>query len=73
MVCFKKKELQEIVQLVGPMHSTDQQLTLEIARMIREYFLQQNGFHDVDAFCDIKQQYAMAKAIPTFQESQKMR
>ncbi|MAK42031.1 MAG: V-type ATP synthase subunit A [Candidatus Thermoplasmatota archaeon] len=68
----EEAELQEIVQLVGSdALPTDQQLTLEVARMIREYFLQQNGFHDVDAFCDIKQQYAMAKAILTFQESAK--
>jgi V/A-type H+-transporting ATPase subunit A len=50
---------------------TDQQLTLEVARMIREYFLQQNGFHEVDAYCDIHLQYQMAKAILTFQESAK--
>ena len=65
-------ELQEIVQLVGSdALPTDQQLTLEVARMIREYFLQQNGFHEVDAYCDIHLQYQMAKAILTFQESAK--
>ena len=62
-------ELQEIVQLVGsdalPM---DQQLTLEVARMIREFFLQQNAFHDVDTFSQLGLQYEMAKAILTFQE-----
>ena len=42
-------ELQEIVQLVGSdALPVDQQLTLEVARMIREFFLQQNAFHDVD-------------------------
>ena len=67
-----ESELQEIVQLVGSdALPIDQQLTLEVARMIREYFLQQNGFHDVDAFCSIEQQYAMVKAILTFQESAK--
>ncbi|MEC8938432.1 MAG: V-type ATP synthase subunit A, partial [Candidatus Thermoplasmatota archaeon] len=41
-------ELQEIVQLVGSdALPIDQQLTLEVARMIREFFLQQNAFHDV--------------------------
>ena len=39
--------------------------------MIREYFLQQNGFHEVDAYCDIHLQYQMAKAILTFQEAAK--
>jgi V/A-type H+-transporting ATPase subunit A len=67
-----ESELQEIVQLVGSdALPIDQQLTLEVARMIREYFLQQNGFHEVDAFCSIEQQYAMVKAILIFQESAK--
>ena len=67
-----ESELQEIVQLVGSdALPVDQQLTLEVARMIREYFLQQNGFHDVDAYCDINLQYKMAKAILAFQESAK--
>jgi V/A-type H+-transporting ATPase subunit A len=65
-------ELQEIVQLVGSdALPVDQQLTLEVARMIREYFLQQNGFHDVDAFCSVDLHYKMAKAILTFHESAK--
>ena len=65
-------ELQEIVQLVGSdALPVDQQLTLEVARMIREYFLQQNGFHEVDAFCTVELHYKMAKAILTFQESAK--
>ncbi|MDC0056403.1 V-type ATP synthase subunit A [Deltaproteobacteria bacterium] len=65
-------ELQEIVQLVGSdALPVDQQLTLEVARMIREYFLQQNGFHDIDAYSGVEQQYKMAKAILTFQENAK--
>ena len=65
-------ELQEIVQLVGSdALPVDQQLTLEVARMIREFFLQQNGFDPVDAYCDIHLQYHMAKAILTFQDSAK--
>jgi V/A-type H+-transporting ATPase subunit A len=65
-------ELQEIVQLVGSdALPVDQQLTLEVARMIREFFLQQNGFHEVDAYCDIHLQYSMSKAILSFQEAAK--
>jgi len=65
-------ELQEIVQLVGSdALPVDQQLTLEVARMIREYFLQQNGFHAIDAYSGVEQQYKMAKAILTFQENAK--
>ena len=65
-------ELQEIVQLVGSdALPIDQQLTLEVARMIREYFLQQNAFHPVDTYSTLKLQYAMTKAILTFQEESK--
>jgi len=65
-------ELQEIVQLVGSdALPIDQQLTLEVARMIREFFLQQNAFHDVDTYSDLKLQFNMAKAILTFQEEAK--
>ena len=65
-------ELQEIVQLVGSdALPIDQQLTLEVARMIREFFLQQNAFHDVDTYSDLKLQYDMAKAIMNFQEEGK--
>lgn len=65
-------ELQEIVQLVGSdALPIDQQLTLEVARMIREYFLQQNAFHDVDTYSDLNLQYAMARGILSFQEEAK--
>ncbi|HIF21429.1 MAG TPA: hypothetical protein EYQ27_05840 [Gemmatimonadetes bacterium] len=40
--------------------------------MIREYFLQQNAFHEIDAYSGVDQQYKMAKAILTFQESAKV-
>ncbi len=60
----KEAELQEIVQLVGSdALPEDQQLTLEIARMIREYFLQQNAYHDVDTYCPMDKQYKLLKAI----------
>jgi V/A-type H+-transporting ATPase subunit A len=60
----KESELQEIVQLVGSdALPEDQQLTLEIARMIREYFLQQNAYHEVDTFCPMEKQFKLMKAI----------
>ena len=65
-------ELQEIVQLVGSdALPIDQQLTLEVARMIREFFLQQNAFHDVDTYSNLKLQYTMARAILSFQAEAK--
>jgi V/A-type H+-transporting ATPase subunit A len=66
-------ELQEIVQLVGSdALPIDQQLTLEVARMIREFFLQQNAFHDVDTYSNLNLQYKMATAILSFQDNAKL-
>ena len=65
----KESELQEIVQLVGSdALPEDQQLTLEVARMIREYFLQQNAYHDVDTFCEMDKQYKLMKAIMKYSD-----
>ncbi len=65
----RESELQEIVQLVGSdALPEDQQLTLEIARMIREYFLQQNAYHDVDTYCSMKKQFMMLSSIMSFGE-----
>ncbi len=60
----KESELQEIVQLVGSdALPDDEQLTLEVARMIREYFLQQNAYHEVDTYCDLQKQHDILAAI----------
>src|SRR6266850_5836402 len=60
----REAELQEIVQLVGSdALPEDQQLTLEIARLIREVFLQQNAYHPVDTYCSMPKQYKMLKFI----------
>ncbi|MFC4439445.1 MULTISPECIES: ATP synthase subunit A [Natrialbaceae] len=68
-VLDEEDELQEIVQLVGKdALPEDQQLTLEIARYLREAWLQQNAFHDVDTYCDPKKTYRMLQAIRTFND-----
>ncbi|MBA5942835.1 MAG: hypothetical protein H0M93_05920 [Methanophagales archaeon] len=36
---------------------------MEVARMIREDFLQQNAYHEIDSFCSLEKQYLMAKII----------
>ncbi len=60
----REAELQEIVQLVGSdALPEDQQLTLEIARLIRETFLQQNAYHTVDTYCSMKKQYRMLQFV----------
>jgi V/A-type H+-transporting ATPase subunit A len=66
-VLQKEAELQEIVQLVGSDALPEsEQVTIEVARMIREIFLQQNAYDAVDTFCDMTKQYDMMKAIKTF-------
>jgi len=60
----KEAELQEIVRLVGiEALSQKDQFLLEIARIIREDFLHQNAFIDVDSFTSLKKQYLMIKII----------
>ncbi|MEI6841242.1 MAG: V-type ATP synthase subunit A, partial [Methanomicrobiales archaeon] len=63
----KEAELQEIVQLVGSDALPEtEQITIEVARMIREIFLQQNAYDAVDTFCDMKKQYDIMKSIKFF-------
>jgi V/A-type H+-transporting ATPase subunit A len=63
----KEAELQEIVQLVGPDALPDRErVILEIARMLREDFLQQDAYHEVDSYCSPLKQYNMLKIIMTF-------
>jgi len=65
----KESELQEIVQLVGSDALPDEQkITLEVSRMLREIFLQQNAFHPVDTFCPIERQYVMMKLIRKYSD-----
>lgn len=63
----KEAELQEIVQLVGQdaLPESDRAL-LEVARMIREDYLQQHAYHEIDSYCSIEKQYLMLKIIMKF-------
>merc|ERR1711884_554330 len=66
----KEDDLQEIVQLVGKDSlSEDQKCTLEVAKIIREDFLQQNGFTDYDFMCPLAKTIGMMKVIVGFHES----
>merc|ERR1712107_804396 len=66
----QKDDLQEIVQLVGKDSlSEDQKCTLEVAKIIREDFLQQNGFTDYDFMCPLAKTIGMMKVIVGFHES----
>jgi len=63
----REEELEEIVQLVGIDALQDQErITLEISRMIREDFLRQSAFSEVDAACPLEKQYWMLKAFLQF-------
>ena len=65
----KESELQEIVKLVGPDALPPRERgILESARMIREDFLQQSAFHEVDTFCPSKKQYEMLRLILKFSD-----
>ncbi len=60
----EEDRLQEIVQLVGEDVLPDnQRLILEVARLIKVGFLQQNAFSDIDRYATIKKQYWMLKII----------
>lgn len=63
----KEAELNEIVQLVGSDALPEaEQITIEVARMIRELFLQQNGFDPVDTYCELSKQLDMFKMIKAY-------
>ena len=59
--------LQEIVRLVGiDALSERDRLKLQVAKSIREDYLQQNGFHEIDTYTSLDKQYKMLKLIITF-------
>ena len=63
----EEDKLLEIVQLVGSDALPDrQQIVLQIARMIREVLLQQNAFHEVDTYSELKKTYLIMKTILHF-------
>ncbi|MBI2139610.1 V-type ATP synthase subunit A [Candidatus Woesearchaeota archaeon] len=63
----EEEKLLEIVQLVGSDALPEkQQITLETARLIREFFLQQNAYHEVDTYCDLKKAYRTMGLILQF-------
>ena len=60
----REAALQEVVQLVGPDALQDaERLNLEVGRIIREDFLQQNGYDKVDASCSMEKAYGMMQMM----------
>jgi V/A-type H+-transporting ATPase subunit A len=63
----RESELQEIVQLVGPdALQDDQRLIIEAGKMLREDFLQQSSFSEIDAYCPMEKAYGILQAITAF-------
>ena len=63
----KESELQEIVQLVGPDALPEkEQAILLSTKMIREDYLQQSAFHEVDTYSSMKKEYLLLKNIMRF-------
>ena len=61
--------LDEIVRLVGiDALSEKDRLKLEVAKSIREDYLQQNAFHEVDTYASLDKQYKMLKLILLFKK-----
>ena len=68
-VLQEEAELNEIVQLVGvDALSWKDRLTLEVARSIREDYLHQNAFDEVDTYTSLAKQFAMLRLILEYQE-----
>jgi V/A-type H+-transporting ATPase subunit A len=66
----QEADLEEIIRLVGiDALSTYERLILETARSIREDFLQQDAFDDVDSYTSIKKQFLILKLIILFHEN----
>ena len=63
----EESELEEIVQLVGyDSLSAPDRITLEAARSIREDYLQQNGFDEIDTYTSLKKQVGMLQLVVSF-------
>ena len=68
----EESNLQEVVRLVGrdSLSETDQ-LKLEVAKSLREDFLQQNAFHEIDTYCSLPKQFKMLNLILGFYDEAK--
>jgi vacuolar-type H+-ATPase catalytic subunit A/Vma1 len=63
------EELDQVVQLVGKSALSDpDKITLDVAALLKEDFLQQNGYSDYDQFCPIWKTEWMMKAMMGFHD-----
>jgi len=69
-ILHDESELEEIVKLVGmDALSAPDRLKLEVARSIREDFLHQDAFHEVDTYTSLDKQFKMMKLILAFYDT----
>ncbi|MCW3997216.1 MAG: V-type ATP synthase subunit A [Candidatus Bathyarchaeota archaeon] len=69
----EEEELREIVALIGAEILGDKQRSVfETAKMLKEYFLLQNAFHPVDAYCPIAKTYKMLRTFLKFYDKTKI-
>ncbi|MEG0177748.1 MAG: V-type ATP synthase subunit A, partial [Anaerorhabdus sp.] len=69
-ILHEENQLMEIVKLIGSdVLPDDQKLTIEIAKVVRVGYLQQNAFHPDDTFVPFDKQYKMLKVISYLYES----
>jgi len=65
----KNAELEEIVELVGEDSLQDhERLLLQTGRLVKEAFLQQSAFHEIDATCPLEKLYGIMQLIKFFYE-----
>lgn len=65
----KEEDLAEIVQLVGKSAlGEDDKVTLEVARMLKDDFLQQNGMSEYDRYCPFYKTSGMLRNFVLFHE-----
>ena len=63
----KEDSLKEIVKLLGPEALPDEEkLVLEVARMIKIGFLQQNSFDEIDTYCSPEKQFRLMNMLLSF-------
>jgi V/A-type H+-transporting ATPase subunit A len=69
-ILSREAGLQEVVQLVGPDALQDaERMIIEAGKMLREHFLQQSAFSEVDASCSLEKAYWMIRGIRAFYEA----
>lgn len=67
----KEAEINDVVQLVGyDALPENEKMTLDIAKVIREDYLQQSAFDEVDTYTSMKKQYLMLKAVMQLSEAE---